>query len=323
MWRFHIYEVICTEPFQVSLSEAPIPRHKTTERTTSNVTADVVEFAGQVKQSHDMLDHSVQAQNRGIVQGALPLKSCISVQPFDNEYSDLPVRHRRVRNHSLEPPIRKYSYSEEDEDDKAESDITYPADPEVGRVENVRFCRTVRSHDVKRYRDEPDQDLEDYDYLDGIYQSRYNARRKHKRRHRHIRVRSAAIQVGQGRNQSERQTNVAVTSVSGDDPVFLRVRRPYSRSGSSASVSSSRSPGIRRMRATSIDGRSREIVIVRTEDEDGSGDRKPYDPGSDRSSLRSVHLMPTPTVLGRRVSVSDLFCVDERLSVSVLLFLRY
>ncbi|TPP63731.1 Iguana/Dzip1 protein, partial [Fasciola gigantica] len=290
---------------EVKLSDSAISKLKTSEEVSPNVTADFVQTNNQIKQSQDAVDHSVQTQNAVTGQNTLPSNSSISVQLLDNQHPGWPVRRRPTRNHSLEPPIRNPSDNDDDEDDNAESDITYQVDPTPGRNDNVRFRRLIRSRNVGSQRNEPvpESDFSCYDEIDGNPCTRYGTRRKYKRKHRHKRVRSAAIQVGHGRHRSELQTNVAVASLSGDEPVFLRIRRPYSRSGSSASIHKSCSPGTRRVRAASLDGRSREIVIVRTEDEDGSGDRRSYETGSERSSLRSVHLMPTPKILGPRSTI--------------------
>uniref|UniRef100_A0A183AHT8 Serine/arginine repetitive matrix protein 1 n=1 Tax=Echinostoma caproni TaxID=27848 RepID=A0A183AHT8_9TREM len=267
----------------------------TPKPVSSNISMGIVEIGHSTGQTQDAVDHSVQTHQEGAHRHVSLLDCHGSHHWPENSVVGLPVSHRRTRNHSLEPPVRRHSFEDgEDEDDNAESDITYPADPRPrGIHSHTHYTRAQRGWRPK---------FTDGDIMNGQFHGEYAPGERKRRRYRRKRVRSAAIQVGFGRRQSPQKANIALASLSGDEPVFLKVRRPQSRSGSSTSLQNSRSPGGRRTRAASLDGRSREIVIVRTEDEDGSDEqrRRPFDTGSERSSMRSVHLMPTPTVIRPR-----------------------
>ncbi|OON20955.1 hypothetical protein X801_03157 [Opisthorchis viverrini] len=166
----------------------------------------------------------------------------------------------------------------EDSDDKAESDITVPVRA-LSPCDCTRRSLRVRSTNpsfVDGCEDELDECLLN---LGGVRKCQKNKRLKcayknqftcRKTKHVRKRIRSTAIQVGLEKNSKlsvSEGRSVIRTNGMQDNSIFLKVRRKYSRSGSSTATHRSPSPTVKQL-TDRFHGFSREIVIVRTDDEE-------------------------------------------------------
>ncbi|KAA3675771.1 uncharacterized protein DEA37_0008558 [Paragonimus westermani] len=237
--------------------------------------------------------------------------SCSSLNLPQEHSQSIPDRPRRTisldqtKNH-----MARERWLGESDNDNAESDLTLPTPkqqpwkPGIQRQRNVYNGAVVakatvsHSHLVQtKIDDQIVNQLVDQGILckrncpikqDDIEECRQSRKRKRVRK----RVRSTAIQVGHGKNGLERffqrEPKTVEITRSSDNPVFLKVRRPVSRPGSSTGSYKSTS-----LKATKEAGRplsqSREIVIVRTDDEEFTAELG-YQELNDLS--RSIHLMP-------------------------------
>ncbi|TGZ71050.1 hypothetical protein CRM22_002855 [Opisthorchis felineus] len=174
---------------------------------------------------------------------------------------------------------RPHDIIPEDSDDKAESDITVPVQA-LSPCDCTRRSLRVRSTNpsfVDGREDELDDCLLN---LRDVRKCRKSKRLVYgckdqftcrKTKHVRKRIRSTAIQVGLGKNSklSVSSGGRRVIHVNGmqDNSIFLKVRRKYSRSGSSTATHRSPSPKAKQL-TNRTHGFSREIVIVRTDDEE-------------------------------------------------------
>ncbi|KAF8563941.1 hypothetical protein P879_03870 [Paragonimus westermani] len=219
--------------------------------------------------------------------------SCSSLNLPQEHSQSIPDRPSRTI--SLEQA--KNHIARESDNDNAESDLTLPTpkrqpwQPGIQRQRNIYNGTVVAKATVSH------SHLVDHGILckrncprerDDIEECRPSRKRKRVRK----RVRSTAIQVGRGKNGLatffQREPKTVEILRSSDNPVFLKVRRPVSRSGSSTGSYKSTT-----LRAKKDAGRplsqSREIVIVRTDDEEFTAELG-YQELNDLS--RSIHLMP-------------------------------
>ncbi|KAF6776481.1 hypothetical protein AHF37_04040 [Paragonimus kellicotti] len=210
----------------------------------------------------------------------------------------------RTRNH-----MARERWLEESDNDNAESDLTLPTLKQQPRQPGLRRRRSIHneatvakaivnhSHLVQTtIDDEVLHHFADHGILckrkhlikqDDTEECRPSRKRKRVKK----RVRSTAIQVGRGKNGlavvSQHEPKIVEITRSSDIPVFLKIRRPVSRSGSSTGSYKSTSLGAKKEAGRSL-GQSREIVIVRTDDEEFTAEL-----GHELNDLsRSIHLMP-------------------------------
>ncbi|CAL8072320.1 unnamed protein product [Calicophoron daubneyi] len=268
---------------------------------------------------------SVRTAERGKSLGGLRrqdslISSCSSLNL--PEHSLAPPR-TQFRNMSLDRAFGARDYRNrgqftDDENDNAESDVTAPAEshhqnlPPRGRPVSRERTHPSLARKGVEFHDYPDQTVAYYRHhrqtversmeIPHMKQNWTDEReikhaRARPRRTKHVRkrVRCTAVQVGQGHStlahQPRKRQKLFDSLDALGDPIFLKVKRPYSRSGSSNSGKSA-SPSTR-WYLTRRSGLSKEIVIVRTDDEDFLTDSH----GEEKSELtRSIHLMPTAIV---------------------------
>ncbi|KAG5450223.1 hypothetical protein CSKR_110086 [Clonorchis sinensis] len=173
---------------------------------------------------------------------------------------------------------RPHDVTPEDSDDKAESDITVPVLAH-SPCDCTRRSLRVRSTNPS-FVDGREDELDDCLFnLRDVRKCRKNKRlicgckdqfTCRKTKHVRKRIRSTAIQVGLGKDSKLSVSGgrkVIHTNGMQDNSIFLKVRRKYSRSGSSTATHRSPSPKAKQL-TDRIHGFSREIVIVRTDDEE-------------------------------------------------------
>ncbi|CAH8590343.1 unnamed protein product [Dicrocoelium dendriticum] len=200
------------------------------------------------------------------------------------------------RNQKSRPMSRIAPEMDDDDDDRAESDITAPTYTlsaarglQTQQVTDMHMSNVI--FDNRKRLAPAETDVLDKRHRLTHPAAQHNVDYALTRKTRRVkkRIRSTAIQVGLGRSSSRQRHSTTAQTDRVEDAVFLKVKRPYSRSGSSTASQKSTSPKSRRF-VRIADGHSREIVIVRTDDEEMSTNMGHDDDRSDL--LRSVHLMP-------------------------------
>ncbi|KAF5405487.1 hypothetical protein PHET_01060, partial [Paragonimus heterotremus] len=284
-----------SEPIQMSKFSIPVMKAGDLLQFATEKSGTVVDECNRIKlKRHESVASSCSSLN-------LPQEHSQSIPDTPRRTISL----ERTRNR-----MTRERWLEESDNDNAESDLTLPTpkhqprQPGLRRQRNTYNGATVANVTVSQshlVQTTIDNKVVEHFADHGILCKRKHlikqndtgeCRPSRKRKRVKKRVRSTAIQVGRGKNGlaivSQYEPKIVEVTRSSDIPVFLKIRRPVSRSGSSTGSYKSIPLGTKKDTGRSL-GQSREIVIVRTDDEEFTAELS-HEELNDLS--RSIHLMP-------------------------------